>query len=506
MPTYDECLIQEQLRRLDGTIDRFLEGFADRIDRLGEAQRTLIFLPGGMGSELARADSAFAGNCPPNGFTYDTLWYDFFLISIFGYAVDLRMAGNVDLDQRMILADGPMRNCAYSPYGRFEEWCEDNDLDVLPLGWDWRRSPTWNVRFFLDHFIPYVRARAASFGFDPAVDPLTRTSLIGHSFGGMLVKWILNDAGHPFCQALQLGVTVGAPFYGYPGHLHRFFEGEPLIGESTYDPAELSEVIATMPGGYALLYLDGGTYDAFRPALEADAYPLMSYPCVDADDPSLRADPYNPGLRGPGELRYPAWVSPVLLNDGLGDYQALAKPLAASVKDKLHCFRGVQFGGGVALKETRSLQRWSWIDRLYDPPHSVSPVLERAADNAPGDGTIPAWSARLVTQDLDHIHTIEEDLEHTALMDNRTIRSTLLQLLRPGAHMVMLQYRAAPASKEELDTFKKGLEDIVRNNPDKKVALAAAHAYIKPITFRRRRALFQRWLIELSKGPPGRRQ
>ena len=98
-------------------------------------------------------------------------------------------------------------------------WCEAKDLDLLVVGWDFRRNPDWVIEFFFDYLVPGVTQGAADAGLP---DPFAGATIVGHSFGGMVVKWILNDHTHPFCQNLGLAVTVGSPFNGSAGQPHRY--------------------------------------------------------------------------------------------------------------------------------------------------------------------------------------------------------------------------------------------------------------------------------------------
>ena len=226
-------------------------------------QKTVILFPGGMGSELARAYQPFDAALPTGSYGYETVWYDVLGILFDEHTLQLDMSADFDRDQRMVVADGAIKNCVYSPYDNFRTWCEAKDLDLLVVGWDFRRRPDWVVEFFLDHLIRKVTERAAAAGLP---DPFARTTIVGHSFGGMVAKWILNKHANPFCQQLLRAVTVGSPFYGSAGQPHRYFVGEPLAG-LTASRAEIAKVIATFKGGFTLMFLDEGTYETFGAAL-----------------------------------------------------------------------------------------------------------------------------------------------------------------------------------------------------------------------------------------------
>ena len=499
---YKQCLMQEQFRRMvdRNTIRKFLKRFAANHDRDAAAQRTVIFFPGGMGSELARANRKFDPALPSGSYSYDTVWYDVLGVLFNRRVLELDMAGDLDRDGRIVVADGAIENCLFGAYDDFETWCEDKNLDLLVVGWDFRRSGDWAVEFFFDYLLPGVRAEAAK---EHLPDPFEKTAIVGHSFGGMLVKWILNRHADPFCQNLQLAVTVAAPFYGSAGQAHRYFDGEPLAGLTTA-ASQIAKVIATMKGGYSLLFLDESTYDTYRPELSADPeFPLLSYPSIDHDTGS-RVDPYNPLPGGGGEIRYPdhwAWFSDYL-DEGLKAYRQVAVPLDASVAHKLHCIRGVQWRDNAAKRGTAVSQRWHWFDRT----EGKSAVWEKdPEDFGAGDGVIPAWSARLATQPPENIHTIKGRLHHTFIMDDTDVRSKLLTLLRglpapPEQQIAPGEKRIDPAPRDDFYAMRDGLEGIVGSKPEA-TAKVQVGLRIAKLSVTDRQAFMKRWYMELLRGP-----
>src|SRR5262249_44874691 len=128
--------------------------------------------------------------------------------------------------------------------------------------------------------------------------PLDNFWLVGHSFGGMVVKQILNQATNAYVQRMQRGITVGSPFYGYGGQVHRLFKGDEVLNDTLNPngPRRVTEFGSSWPGGYELLFLPEATYNNNQAAFASapDGYDLMSYPSMDADNPAERADPYNP--------------------------------------------------------------------------------------------------------------------------------------------------------------------------------------------------------------------
>jgi hypothetical protein len=102
-------------------------------------------------------------------------------------------------------------------------------------------------------------------------------------------------------------VTVAAPFYGYDGQIHRWFEGEQYLNH--LGRIKVIRAISSMPACYTLPYLDAGTYSTNQTALANDPqspqFSLAGYPSHDAANPAQMADPFNPvGQRYPGNTGF----------------------------------------------------------------------------------------------------------------------------------------------------------------------------------------------------------
>src|SRR4029453_11207699 len=72
--TYSDGLTAEQSLQMDGAIGTFLDSYATH--RLTPHQRTVIFFPGGMGSELVRANRAYNPGLPTGSYGFETVWVD----------------------------------------------------------------------------------------------------------------------------------------------------------------------------------------------------------------------------------------------------------------------------------------------------------------------------------------------------------------------------------------------------------------------------------------------
>lgn len=441
---YDDTRDQEQLNQIDQSIKDFI---ARSGANTGTGRRTVFLFPGGLASRLVRATTSFEdGVAAPQTFSYDPNWIT--ALSFLGGALDLEMKKTApdvyrDKDDRIMIADGDvdladilnvfggdlaglLAGFPSNPaYHDFRNWCSDNGLDWFVFGWDWRRRIPDAGRFFVTKFLPHFRARVIAAG---CADPLADFSLVGHSAGGMVVNWILRNNA-PIVATMSKAVTVGAPFYGYAGQIHRWFDGEKLFnGPQGQFKDAIIKMISTLPGCYAWLFLDEATFIANRAALQADnECPLNAYPSLDVDGVTV-ADPYNPLTKTVGSTlftRYPIDVNfdHAELADAAELVADLAGSLSAAQQQKFYNIRGIRtnlFGG--LVHKTAGSTAWDWIP-------SAGPVVTNGP-GVPGDGTQPGWSARHVELRRDHVVSVEGlEVEHMFMLSSPRVLDALGRVL-----------------------------------------------------------------------------
>lgn len=411
--SYEQTRDCEQLSYLDDAISDFISRYNSNFQCAN--RKTIILFPGGMGSHLVRASTPEPDGPP---FFYNTVWLDASIAA--GAGTHLRMQGDIDYQQQIILADGPVYvPFCLTPYDDFVRWCDNNSVDYFIFGWDWRRNPKLLVDYFLNVFMPHFEQRVSVC----TPNPLLHLSLVGHSFGGMIVKLILNRNNNPYVHLFKRGITVASPFYGYGGQLERYFVGEPDL-YLFYSKRELVQIISSLAGGYTLMFLDEGTFQRDGGALANDPnFPLLGYPVVDATNGTM-ADPYNPGTNG-GRVRYPQnyGFSPSALANGNLIYQQIAQPLAADINDKFYNIRGVQTANNSVVNGTVNYQTWDWITPNFDPNADRSPITDYLG---PGDGTLPAWSTRLISTPAANVITLAgSDIDHMNMMGNPQVTNVL---------------------------------------------------------------------------------
>src|SRR4029450_4948907 len=313
-----------------------------------------------------------------------------------------------DKGDRIVVADGLANVFGVSPYSFFTVWCTARQIDWFVFPWDWRRSVDEVGRFFVDRFLPHFKARVQAECNN--ADPLADYSLIGHSAGGLVVNWILRNVA-PLPATLRKVITVAAPFYGYSGQLHRWFEGEPLVNGGGLFTKDIIKAICSFPGCYSWHFLPEGFYEANKVDFQTDpAYPLPSYPSSDFATGNP-ADPYNP--QPPGQ-RYPTQSQSGFLTAELTKaatlFGALTSPLSPAQAAMF-----VNIRGDTTANNTLNTTTWQLV-----PPISPTPIADTSI--TPGDGTQPGWTTRdigLARQVPANVITVQGgDTAHMIIMDS----------------------------------------------------------------------------------------
>ena len=445
MSAYGQGRDQEYLAKLrDGPINDFVSRYNANPN---DDHRTIFLFPGGLASQLIRATSSYQDGPP---FCYYTAWLDCSIV--LGAANYLQMNGDEDYRQHYVLPDGCIDFISLRPYSGFIQWCQVNWIDLFVFGWDWRRGTEMTADFFLQQFLPLFETIVTERKCCPP--PLDNFWLIGHSFGGMVVKKILNHSNNQYVKRMKGAITVATPFYGYGGQVHRFFKGDSLLNwtEEPNGAAAITEIVSTMPGVYELLFLDEPTYNANAAGLgnDPEGYNLACYPSMDAETAGQAADPYNPipgqSTAGPnGRVRYISdfgfdWR---LLSDGQNAFSDLVQPLNPTIVNKFWNIRCVRFKGKKVSNDTVVSQTWKLVQPTFDPDADCDPITDT---HGPGDGTLPAWSTRLLGNSA-NVYTVKGDFEHMTLMNEAQVQVAIANLLAPPKQMLQRMRKTAKTTK-----------------------------------------------------------
>lgn len=440
--TYDQTRDREQLAVHERVIDDFIARYKGSRPR-----QSLFFFPGGMACQLKRSTKAFKDGVANPPFRYRLKWLN--CLSLLGSALQLGMQKDPDgifrdKGNRIVVADGAVNLRGHTPHDGLIDWCADNEIALFVFNWDWRRRQEDAARFFVERFWPLFKTRVHAAGI---AQTARNFSLLGHSFGGMVVNLILRGDDPAVGRRLRRAITVATPFYGYASQAHRWFEGESYLnGDGHEGTVKMIKVIASMPGLYVLHYLDlDRTFRRDGPVLAKGTFPLGDYPSLDAPTQS-RFDPWAQETDGYGRVRYPLNMG--FQTDELAYSRHTFRRMAAPLDDKrFFNIRGVQLARRRrnARNDTVGSVKCGWIPRNFHPDQG-SPIIDDA--KVPGDGTQPAWTAHLASNDPRRCLTVAgEDVEHMFLMNDAGTLQELARILLGAKAARTSPIRARPAPR-----------------------------------------------------------
>ncbi len=437
----------ETIRKVFRTqIRTALENFAPH-------RKTVLLLPGGMGSQLIRSQQPY-DELPPGSNIFDTVWMDIgILLAGDGLRLEIDTADR-DIGGHIIVPDGPLRYLvkAYDGTEQFFTDSKNGDYNFLVFGYDWRRPLAESAAFleeYLDQFRRAVFERHH-------IDPLPKTTLLCHSQGGLVARIFMERIMNPD-DWFEYVITVATPFYGTSTHQKRYYEGQaPLT--LLHGAEKIAQIVATLPGPYSLMFVDRATFNQYHAAmgLEADQYPM-----TDADSESP-IDPYS----AENLDRYPSWVKPLLVENARQIRQTIAHPLPDAFAQRFFNIRSTRD------KKTSTQQSWSLLPQNYDPETHELP-LKTISTKGGGDGTVPHWSGwHASTPETNRIN-LTKARDHGTLAENEETLHIVKQIIDTGSHIdavvgknrIYAQKRK-PADSEALDIFLKDVREGRINRED----------------------------------------
>ena len=498
MGAYQDAIDQQYISRLRQQIGSLLGA-----TQPGMQLPTIFLFPGGLASNLDRA-------LEPASWPFHTYYQTWLNPSVLlGSARVLQMVGDDDLDDQYIVPDGPV-TFAMNSCGGFLNWCGAIGVNVFVVAWDWRRGTDAAANFFLNVLLPEVENQASQLG--AAANPLDNAWLVGHSFGGMVVKRILNETNNDYVQQLKGAITVATPFYGSGGQLHRFFIGEDDINCTLWPDgaATCTRIVSTMPANYEIQFLSYPTYAANEAQFSQDEFPLNAYPSMDGSAAGTPADPYNPQPAPAGWQRYLSGYnfSNSLLTRGAAAVAATSQALDPTVAAKFWNIRAVTTAadGVTPLDNTSVGHLWSLAPANFDPDVGPDPVVDKPG---PGDSVVPAWSGRLLGLPTGHVFTLRgQDLEHPNLMNTAQVQTQIAQLLNLPAPVLQLAdanavtRHPAIAARTDLDAFKAEVRrELDKAGPSPFARRRAFLEILQSQTLERREELIGRGVFDVYKAP-----
>jgi hypothetical protein len=424
--------------------DRHIEEFARGYKR---NRPTILFLPGGMGSQIDRSDKPYAG-AASLPFAYDPIWIDPGIV-FDKEALQLQIKSNAhDIGNHICIPNGPLRYLV-KPYNAAETYFRDKGFNYLVFGFDWRR-PLPESADFLQLFLKRLKQRVQ---FLWQEDPLPSTTILCHSMGGLVAKVFLHRVFQPKTAAADVRkwlcrlVTVATPFYGTATHMTRYYQGQQPLN-ILYKANILARLTASFPGPYILMFLDAPSYHRY-----ADEFEISRYPVRDAGNPDREADPFDPDLFG----RYPPWVHPGYLDQAVRMRKIIARPLPDAVVDRVFHIRA---------RKTKTWVELIWravTGPTFNPAKDESPI---SGKNGPGDGTVPFWAARLVQVPDSQVFNLKKARKHQQLLEHTETLAVISRLIEQDRmpQTVPVPDKSLGSPRASMKAVTQFLEDVAAGN------------------------------------------
>ncbi|MDA2918071.1 lysophospholipase [Desulfobacterota bacterium AH_259_B03_O07] len=408
-------------------------------------KKTVILLPGGMGSQLERTVKPYKENNPAPFKKYETVWIDIGIIFDFdALTVEIQKNGR-DKGSHIIIPNGPLR-FFINPYDETEKFFRNNGYNYTVYGFDWRR-PTSEYAAWLHDFLRRFRDGViARFKDDKTKNPLTKTTLLCHSQGGYVAKVFLHRVFNKKTKAKNVSkwmeqlITVATPFYGNSTHINRYYKGVDGLN-LIYGTKKIASISGTLPAPYILLFLDKQIYNKDGAKLGLNRYPVR-----DADNDSVEVDPYASTTFS----RYPDWVNKDFLRKAKSLRKTLAKELPQAVMDRVFHIRSGK------NKETWIEKFWTDIDGSnFNPEKDPLPITGK---DGPGDGTVPFWAARLAQTPDSQIYNLKMAKDHMSLLEHEETLKAVQRIIESGVcpRQIKAQdkYLGVPrASRKKMEEF-----------------------------------------------------
>lgn len=383
---------------------------------------TIILLPSGMGSQLNRSKRRYTEDADLPLEYDDTIWMDWGIwFNNDALLLEIQDSGR-DVGDHLIIPDGPL-DFVVTPYDGTKRFIrEERGWNYICFGFDWRRPVTESASY-LETFLVRLGRRVEQLKKE---NPLPNTTLFCHSMGGLVATTFLSRlAARPtfnhadIKQWLSRVVTVATPFYGTSTHLRRYYKGQSALNRF-HSATTVARITGSLPGPYILLYPDQTLYQRDSDKLNKSSFPLERYPMRDSADETIEVDPFA----SESSTRYPKWVSTDHLKNAREIRRIITKPLPNELSKRMFHIRS----GLVAMPIE---QKWSAVNgSKFDPERNAYPVMQ--SREGPGDGTVPAWSTRLVGTPLSQVYDLSRARKHSDLAEHRETLEVLAALVQDG--------------------------------------------------------------------------
>jgi hypothetical protein len=405
--TYFQNLNRLILKELELRANQFAESY-------DPDKKSVILIPGGMGSKLLRCEAQFVANQRfPRNPAFNEIWVSLASV-IRGDISQLRMELNEhDLDDFPIIAAGEL-NSVVKSYDDTEEFFSDNNVNYTEFGYDWRREIRTSANF-LKTFLRMIKEKVMARNSNRE-NPLRNLTLYAHSMGGLVSKLLINDLiddGENTQEWFFRFVTVATPFFGTETHIDRYYQGVKFVNLLLGGAGSVASLVATLPGPYGLMPAPSGVMQPHFARLG-----LSRYPVRDSSNTNREVDPYNFNNRP----RFPLFVNNNFLLKAEDMFRQVARPLPDALKERVFHFRN-------SLPDRNNQNLELMWDEVTGSQHTFSGSSPVHNNNGASDGTVPWWSARLADAFDDHVYPLKMDTDHGHLAEDPNVLQIVNQLV-----------------------------------------------------------------------------
>lgn len=404
---YPDTVISLREKELDKRADQFAALY--KPDR-----PSVVLVPGGMGSRLLQADTAFQdGQVYPQIPSYREIWLSVAAI-VHRDISQIEMTNNGrDFGALPMIAAGELSSFI-KKYDGAEEFFRDH-ANYIGFGYDWRKPPQ-DEAGYLRYFLMKLKNKVMENGH---ANPLPQLTLLGHSQGGLVTKLFINnveDRSENSDAWFARFISVGTPFYGTFTHMQRYFVGESLANLVVSGGGkEVAKIAASLPGPYGLLF---APRDVLAPRY--GQLGMVRYPLRDFADDTLELDPFDSSQR----LRFPSFVVDPYLAKAQRMFEEVDRELPEPVSRKIFHIRS-----NIRTTAATLEQRWQPGTGNLFHARGSNPLLDNAGAS---DGTVPFWSARLAWVDNARVYSLvntgQGGLEHSSLMEHPAVLDLIWHL------------------------------------------------------------------------------
>lgn len=387
--------------------------------------RTIILLPGSPGSELWRTRKPY----PDSSNNYLRVWVD--SDAIIAKSLDYLVMDENEEDEKQhyIFPQGALT----LPENTYDETGDylaktlggrnKKHVKVFTFAYDWRRSVDDSAALLQVFLLKFKEVSLKNRDYDP----LPKTTLLCHSFGGLVALYFLQNLKNknPFVgddtSFLHSIITVATPYLGVSEQLRRNYHGNEIFN-IFYGVEAMNRLIASFPGTYLANYLSKDDYDNYKEvyAKRGESIELANYPTTDA----VTGQPLD-FFSSSAKKRLPGWVNTKYINRARRHKKEILEPLPEFFKDRVFNIRsvGIDMGAEQVWQEIDG-SKYKSIDYDQANPSTIS------YKQGKGDNSVPFWSARHPHIPIGQVFDIDhKKADHMRLLEHKNVLETAASII-----------------------------------------------------------------------------